>query len=103
MQRMSDAIDSPAWGELDEWVSALPDCRRTVYVAWSVGRWHVSLYEHACLPSNAIVASGDVYGGPDETLAQVVDRALETVESSRATTRARALAELWVLAGGGEE
>ena len=99
MQRMSDAIDSPAWGELDEWVSALPDCRRTVYVAWSVGRWHVSLYEHACLPSHAIVASGDVYGGPDETLDQVVDRALQTVESSRATTRARALAELRVLAG----
>jgi hypothetical protein len=100
MQRMIDAVDSPAWGELDEWVSALPDGRRTVHVAWAVGRWHVSLYEHACLPSHAIAASADTYGQTDESLAVVVRRALAHVEVSRAATRARALAELRVLAGG---
>lgn len=100
MQRMIAAIDSPAWGELDEWVSGLPDGRRTVHVAWAVGRWHVSLHEHACLPSHAIAASADTYGTPEESLAQVVARALEHVEVSRATTSARALAELRVLAGG---
>ena len=96
MIRMQDALSSPAWARLDEWMAASPpDRQRSAIVSWTSSLNEISLRLLECAMGE-VLALGHAYSA---SLDAATTQALARLDADRATRIRAAREQLALLEG----